>query len=120
MRPAPHAAAPVRSGRPGALLRVLVLLLVLVVPCTHPTARAAPVTPVAGAAAGGAGGTAGEHDHLDTALRGPGRSGRRAAAARPAPPSFTRGRRRVPQRLDARTGRTAGLPRGPRSVVLRC
>lgn len=119
VRPAPHAAAPVRSGRPGALLRVLVLLLVLVVPCTHLTARAAPVTPVAGAA-GGAGGTAGEHDHLDTALRGPGRSGRRAAAARPAPPSFTRGRRRVPQRLDARTGRAAGLPRGPRSVVLRC
>ncbi|MFC9469600.1 hypothetical protein [Streptomyces coelicoflavus] len=119
MRPAPHAAAPVRSGRPGALLRVLVLLLVLVVPCTHLTARAAPVTPVAGAA-GGAGGTAGEYDHLDTALRGPGRGGRRAAAVRPTPPSFTQGRHRVRPRFDARTERAADLPRGPRSVVLRC
>ncbi|MFE5602048.1 hypothetical protein ACFQ8O_23025, partial [Streptomyces coelicoflavus] len=79
MRPVPHAAAPVRSGHPGALLRVLVgarlrvlvLLLVLVVPGTHLTVQAAPVTPGAGAA-GGAGGTAGEYDHLDTALRGPG------------------------------------------------
>ncbi|WP_328561407.1 hypothetical protein [Streptomyces coelicoflavus] len=121
MRPAPHAAAPVRSGRLGALLRVLVLLLVLVVPCTHltVTVQAAPVTPVAGAG-GGAGGTAGEYDHLDTALRGPGRSGRRAAAVRPTPPSRTAGRHRAPLRFDARTERAASLPRGPRSVVLRC
>ncbi|MCV2462807.1 hypothetical protein OEB94_26430 [Streptomyces sp. ICN988] len=112
MRPAPHAGTAVRSGRLGACLRVLVLLLVLVVPGTHVTAQAVPVTPVAGA-----GGSAGEYDHLDTALRVP---GRRAAVVRPGPPCRTAGRRRTPLRLDARTEKATAPPRGPRSVVLRC
>ncbi|MFH8444752.1 hypothetical protein ACH4D3_26460 [Streptomyces sp. NPDC018026] len=109
MRPAPHAAV-----RPDACLRALVLLLVLLVPCTHVAVRAAPVTPVAAAA-----GTAGEYDHLDTVLRGPGRSVRRAVVVRPVAPVFVAGRRARP-RFDARTDRAAVLPRGPRSVVLRC
>ncbi|WP_399886487.1 hypothetical protein ACGH7X_18730 [Streptomyces sp. BBFR51] len=92
------------------------LLLVLVVPCTHMTAQAAPTVPVAGA-----GGTAGEYDHLDTALRSPGRGGRRAAVVRPAPASCVADgchRVRFPSALVP-----AGSPpsaRGPRSVVLRC
>ncbi|WP_186777804.1 hypothetical protein [Streptomyces salinarius] len=115
MRPAPHAGTAVRSGRLGACLRVLVLLLVLVVPGTHVTAQAVPVTPVAGA-----GGAAGEYDHLDTALRVPGRSGRRAAVVRPVPPCRTADRRRALLRIDARTESATAPPRGPRSVVLRC
>ncbi|WP_051852136.1 hypothetical protein [Streptomyces sp. NRRL F-5650] len=115
MRPAPHAVAAVRSGRAGACLRVLVLVLVLVVPGTHVTAQAAPVAPVAGA-----GGTTGEYDHLDTALRIPGRSGRHVAVPRPARPSSLTARRRTPLRSGARGERAAALPRGPRSVVLRC
>ncbi|MFI8488355.1 hypothetical protein [Streptomyces rubrogriseus] len=109
MRPAPHAAV-----RRDACLRALVLLLVLLVPCTHVAAQAAPVTPVAAAA-----GTAGEYDHLDTVLRAPGRSGRRVVVARPVAPPFAAGRR-AHLRFDARTDRAAVLPRGPRSVVLRC
>ncbi|MFC8879149.1 hypothetical protein [Streptomyces ardesiacus] len=109
MRPAPHAAA-VRSGRIGACLRVLVLLLVLVVPGAH---VAAPAAPVAGATA--------EYDHLDTVLRVPGRSGRPVAVLRPAPPSSLTGRRRaVLLRRAARGEGAPSLPRGPRSVVLRC
>ncbi|MFE1076744.1 hypothetical protein ACFW5W_36860 [Streptomyces sp. NPDC058783] len=108
MRPAPHAGTAVRSGRLGACLRVLVLLLVLVVPGTHVTAQAVPVTPVAGA---------GEYDHLDSALRVP---GRRAAVVRPRPPCRTANRRRTPLRLDARTESATAPSRGPRSVVLRC
>ncbi|WP_051777688.1 hypothetical protein [Streptomyces violaceorubidus] len=104
MRPDPHAAA-----RRGARLRVLVLLLALLVPCTHVTGEAAPVTV--------AGGTAGEYDHLDSALRVAGRSGRRPTVVRPAPPSFAAD---PPLRFDARSGRAAALPRGPRSLVLRC
>ncbi|MFJ9675248.1 hypothetical protein ACI3K5_20515 [Streptomyces sp. MPA0124] len=115
MRPAPHAGTTVRSGRLGACLRVLVLLLVLVVPGTHVTAQAVPVAPVSGA-----GGTAAEYDHLDTALRTPGRSGRRAVVVRPVPPFRTAGRRRTPLRIDARTDSAAAPSRGPRSVVLRC
>ncbi|MET9358353.1 hypothetical protein ABZY14_36340 [Streptomyces sp. NPDC006617] len=109
MRPALHAAV-----RRDACLRALVLLLVLLVPCTHVAAQAAPVTPVAAAA-----GAAGEYDHLDTVLRMPGRSGRRVVVVRPVPPAFVAGRRAHP-RFDARTERAALLPRGPRSVVLRC
>ncbi|MFE1584545.1 hypothetical protein ACFW6Q_02480 [Streptomyces sp. NPDC058737] len=112
MRPAPHAGTAVRSGRLGACLRVLALLLVLVVPGTHVTAQAVPVTPV--------GGAAGEYDHLDTALRVPGRSGRRAAVVQPVPPCRTTHRRRAPLRIDARTGSATAPARGPRSVVLRC
>ncbi|MFD5968626.1 hypothetical protein ACFWGR_20825 [Streptomyces sp. NPDC060311] len=108
MRPAPHAGTAVRSGRLGACLRVLVLLLVLVVPGTHVTAQAVPVTPVAGA---------GEYDHLDSALRVP---GRRAAVVRPRPPCRTANRRRTPLRLDARTESATAPSLGPRSVVLRC
>ncbi|MFD6192664.1 MULTISPECIES: hypothetical protein [unclassified Streptomyces] len=106
MRPAPHAAV-----RRDACLRALVLLLVLLVPCTHVAVQAAPVVPVAAAA--------GEYDHLDTVLRIPGRSGRRVVVVRPVPPAFVAGRR-AHLRFDARTDRAAVLPRGPRSVVLRC
>ena len=106
MRPAPRAAV-----RHDAWLRVLVLVLVLLVPCTHVTVQAAPVTVAAGAA--------GESDHLDSALRVAPRSGRRATVVRPAPPSFVAARR-APLRFDGRAGRTAPLPGGPRSVVLRC
>jgi hypothetical protein len=107
MRHAPHTAA-----RRGVCLRVLVLLLALIVPCTHVTVQAAPVTAVAGA-----GGSTAEYDHLDSALRVVGRSGRRATVVRPVPPSFAAD---PPLRFDARPGRAAALPRGPRSVVLRC
>ncbi|AIJ14594.1 hypothetical protein ACQ9AR_18500 [Streptomyces lividans] len=109
MRPAPHAAV-----RRDACLRGLVLLLVLLVPCAHAAVRAAPAAPVAAAV-----GAAGEYDHLDTVLRGPGRSGRQAVVVRPVAPAFAAGRR-ARLRFDARTDRAAVLPRGPRSVVLRC
>ncbi|WP_328658263.1 hypothetical protein [Streptomyces sp. NBC_00334] len=113
MRPAPHAPA-ARAARRSAWPRVLlVLLLALVVPCAHATAQAAPVVQVAAS-----GGTAAEHDHLDTALRTPARSGRRAAAVRPAPPSPAAGRR-VRRDLLPPVGPPPS-PRGPRSVVLRC
>ncbi|MFG3251351.1 hypothetical protein [Streptomyces sp. NPDC048187] len=112
MRPAPHAVTAVRA--PGAWLRALVLLLVLVVPCAPVAVRAVPVAAVAGA-----GGAAGEYDHLDTALRAPVRSVRRAAVVRPLPPCLTTDRRFL-LRFDAPAERTAALPRGPRSVVLRC
>ncbi|CAM5382367.1 Secreted protein OS=Streptomyces tendae OX=1932 GN=GUR47_21845 PE=4 SV=1 [Streptomyces tendae] len=112
MRPAPHAVTAGRAS--GACLRALVLLLVLVVPCAPVAERAVPVAAVAGA-----GGAAGEYDHLDTALRAPARGVRRAAVVRPLPPSFGTGRRFLP-RLDAPAERAAALPRGPRSVVLRC
>ncbi|MET8486709.1 hypothetical protein ACIQVF_09300 [Streptomyces tendae] len=103
MRPAPRAAV-----RHDAWLRVLVLVLVLLVPCTHVTVQAAPVAAAAG-----------EYDHLDSALRVAPRSSRRAAVVRPTPPPIVAGRR-APLRFDARTGRAAPLPDGPRSVVLRC
>jgi hypothetical protein len=115
VRPAPHAGTAVRSGRLGACLRGLVLLLVLLVPCAHAAVRAAPAAPVAAAV-----GAAGEYDHLDTALRVPGRSGRRAAVVQPVPPCRTTHRRRAPLRIDARTGSATAPARGPRSVVLRC
>ncbi|MEU1049089.1 hypothetical protein ABZ400_28550 [Streptomyces sp. NPDC005897] len=105
MRHAPHAAA-----RRGVCLRVLVLLLALIVPCTHVTVQAAPVTVVAGA-----GGSTAEYDPLDSALRVVDR--RRATVVRPVPPSFAAD---PPLRFDARSERAAALPRGPRSVVLRC
>ncbi|MFI1754683.1 hypothetical protein [Streptomyces sp. NPDC020571] len=107
MRPAPPAAA-----RRGACLRALVLLLALIVPCTHVTVQSAPVTVVAGAS-----GSAGEYDHLDSAVRVVGRTGRRATVVPPVPPSFVA---HPPLRFDARSERAAALPRGPRSVVLRC
>ncbi|MFJ6074720.1 hypothetical protein ACIQFU_28490 [Streptomyces sp. NPDC093065] len=80
MRPVPHAAAPVRSGRLGGCLRVLVLPLVAIVPGTHAAVRAAH--------RGGVRPTS----TPPCAVRA------EAAGARPRP----------------------GLPRGPRSVVLRC
>ncbi|MFF0588677.1 hypothetical protein ACFYWD_22230 [Streptomyces sp. NPDC003781] len=94
----------------AARLRVLVLLLALIVPCSHMTVEAAPVPVAAGAV--------GEYDHLDSALRVAARSGRRATVVRPVPPSFVADL--VSLRSDARPERAAGLPRGPRSVVLRC
>ncbi|MFD4261844.1 hypothetical protein ACFWR9_30545 [Streptomyces sp. NPDC058534] len=106
MSPAPHATT-ARAGR-TARLRVLVLLLALVVPCAHATAEAVPTATVAGAV--------GEYDQVDSALRAPVRSGRRAGPER----SVVRraaGRARSAPSVPA-------VPRsracGPRSVVLRC
>ncbi|WP_432080124.1 hypothetical protein [Streptomyces sp. WAC 04229] len=107
MSPAPHAAT-ARAGR-TAWLRVLVLLLALVVPCAHATAEAAPTATVAA-------GAVGEYDQVDSALRAPVRSGRRAGPERP-----------VARRAAGRVRSAPSVPAvqrsracGPRSVVLRC
>ncbi|MFC7906569.1 hypothetical protein ACWDRX_17120 [Streptomyces nigra] len=105
-----------RSGARGRVwLRIVVLLLALLVPGAHAQAHALPVAVTVEAEAV-------EHDALDTALRPPARSARRAGAplavrpcpVPPSPPAPAAGRA-----VD-RPVAAPHVPPLPDTVVLRC
>ncbi|MDT0609834.1 hypothetical protein [Streptomyces lancefieldiae] len=118
MSPVPPAATvrAARTGRRGAWLRALVLLLALLVPCTHVTAQAPSAAAVG---SGGAGGAAGEYDHLETVARAPARVARRVLVPPPLPP-FPAAARRAHGSRALTPPVPTGPPPSPRSVVLRC